>query len=310
MLGVDLWVKRDDLTGTELTGNKVRKLEFLLADAIGHGADTVITCGGEQSNHCRTTALAATSVGLHSVLLLRTDDPANPPVTSGNILLDKLAGAEIIWLSAAEYARRTEIFEQEATRLTQRGRRPYVISEGGSDAVGTWGYIECARELSADLSPLPEASTSIIYACGSGGTGAGLIIGARMSGLIDRRVRVVGVNVCNDQSYFVSLIGKICAAFEQQYHMGVEVSSSDIDILDGYVGLGYAKSRPEELALLRDLARRDALILDPVYTGKAFYGLVTELAADPRRFGDRIVFVHTGGIFGLFPATDQIIPLL
>jgi len=309
-LDVDLWVKRDDLTGTELSGNKVRKLEFLLADATAQGADTVITCGGEQSNHCRATALAATSIGLRSVLLLRTDDPANPPATSGNILLDRLAGAEIVWISASEYARRTEIFERETTRLIERGQRPYVISEGGSDAVGTWGYVECARELSSDLSTLSEAPTSILYACGSGGTGAGLILGARMSGLTDNGVRVVGVNVCNDRSYFVSAIGGICTAFEARYHVGVKVSPSDIDIVDGYVGRGYAKSSPEELALLRDVARRDALILDPVYTGKAFFGVVRELAADPRRFGDRIVFVHTGGIFGLFPAADQLSRLL
>ena len=121
-LGVDLWIKRDDLTGAELSGNKVRKLEFLLADVAAQGADTVITCGGEQSNHCRATALAATRLGLRSVLLLRTADPANPPATRGNILLDKLAGAEIVWISRAEYARRTEIFEREAAAL-RRGAR-------------------------------------------------------------------------------------------------------------------------------------------------------------------------------------------
>ena len=234
---------------------------------------------------------------LSSVLLLRTADPSDPPETTGNILLDKLAGAEIVWISAAEYARRTEIFEREVARLIGRGQHPYVIPEGGSNAIGAWGYVECARELSDDLSALPDAPTSIVYACGSGGTGAGLIVGARMSGLTDRGVRVTGVNVCNDRSYFVGAIGGICAEFERRYHAGIEVSQSNIDgMVDGYVGLGYAKSRPAELELVRDIARREALILDPVYTGKAFYGIVTELRADSRRFGDRIVFVHTGGM--------------
>ena len=135
-------------------------------------------------------------------------------------------------------------------------------------------------------------------------------MGARLFGLVEAGVRVAGVNVCDDRNYFVSTIGRICSDFEHRYHTGIEVSESDIDIVDGYVGLCYAQSRPEELMLVRDIARREALILDPVYTGKAFYGLVKELEADPHRFGDRIVFVHTGGIFGLFPAADQLDPLL
>ncbi len=298
-LGMELWVKRDDLTGAELSGNKVRKLEFLLADALAQGADTVITCGGEQSNHCRATALAATRVGLRSVLLLRTEDPSNPPADTGNILLGRLAGAEIVWISHAEYARRSEFFEREAARLRGEGRAPYVIAEGGSNAVGAWGYVAAAEELAADLAALPEKATTIIHACGSGGTSAGLVLGAR---LCDLGARLACVNVCDDQAYFTRTIDEICAAFRERYGVGDGASAADVDIIDGYVGRGYAKSRPEELAVLRDVARQEALILDPVYSGKAFYGLTRELAADPKRFGERVVFVHTGGIFGLLGA--------
>jgi D-cysteine desulfhydrase len=309
-LGVETWIKRDDLTGAELSGNKVRKLEFLMAEALALGADTVITCGGEQSNHCRATALAATRLGLRSRLLLRTEDPARPPATAGNILLDRLAGAEVRWVSRPEYARRAALFEEEAAALRAAGRTPYVIPEGGSNAMGSWGYVAAAAELAADLAALPPRPTTIVYACGSGGTGAGLILGAALLGLGARGIRVAGVNVCDDRAYFVRVIGQICRDFAARWSLPVRVSDDEIDIVDGWVGLGYARSQPAELEVLRDLARREAIILDPVYTGKAFYAVTRELARDPSRFGERLVFLHTGGIFGLFPAAAQLAPLV
>ena len=310
MLGVEMYLKRDDLTGIELSGNKIRKLEFLFADARAQGADTVITCGGEQSNHCRATALAATRLGMRSVLLLRTRDPANPPATAGNILLDRLAGAEIVWITLAEYARRGELLEREAARLRDQGRTPYIIPEGGSNAVGTWGYVSAAEELAADLAALPPKPTTVVYATGSGGTGAGLIAGGKLLGLADAGIHFAGINVCDSREYFVSTMHRICAEFDDRYDMNTNVTREDIDIIDGYVGRGYAKSRPAELEVLRDMARREAVILDPVYTGKAFYGLCCELERDPRRFGERVVFLHTGGIFGLFPIAAELAPLL
>jgi D-cysteine desulfhydrase len=309
-LGVEVWLKRDDLTGSELTGNKVRKLEFLLAEAVDGGADIVITCGGEQSNHARATALAAARIGLSAHLVLRTDDPARPPPATGNILLDRLCGASIRWISRPDWARRNAILDDEAATLRAAGRRPYVIPEGGSNALGAWGYIGCASELASDLAPLGDAPTTVVYACGSGGTGAGLILGARMSGFAERGIRVAGVNVCDDRDYFVAAIGRMCADAAARWPGLPVVGADEIAILDGHVGLGYAKSRPEELMTIRDLCRRDGVVLDPVYTGKAFHGLVTELAKNPHAFGSRIVFVHTGGIFGLFPAADQLAAVL
>ncbi|HTM20669.1 MAG TPA: D-cysteine desulfhydrase family protein [Kofleriaceae bacterium] len=306
-LGIEIYVKRDDLTGSELSGNKVRKLEFLMADARAQGADTVITCGGEQSNHCRATALAATRLGLGSRLLLRTADPAHPPATTGNILLDRLAGADIVWVTPDEYRQRDRLFEREAERLRADGRRPYVIPEGGSNAVGSWGYVVCAEELAADLAALPARPTTIVHACGSGGTAAGMILGSRLANL---GARVACVNVCDDRDYFFAVIDRIVREFTARYGLADGASAADIEIIDGYVGLGYAKSRPEELACMRDLARREALIVDPVYTGKAFYAITRELHRDPGRFGERVVFLHTGGIFGLFPIAEQLAPLL
>ena len=309
-LGVDLWLKRDDLTGLELSGNKVRKLEFLMADARRCGADVVITGGGEQSNHCRATAMAAARLGLGSVVLLRCADPDAPPPTAGNILLDRLAGAEIIWIDRETWARRNEAFEAQAERLRRAGKTPYVIPEGGSNAIGSWGYIRCAEELDRDLADLPARPTTIVYACGSGGTGAGLIAGGALLGWAERDLAIAGVNVCDDRDYFIDVIGNILSDLVAGHRLPEAVAAAPIDIIDGYVGAGYARSRPAELELLADVARTEAILLDPVYTGKAFFGLVRELERDPRRFGDRLIFVHTGGIFGLFPSAADLAPIL
>ena len=134
-------------------------------------------------------------------------------------------------------------------------------------------------------SPAPSSPVTVVYACGSGGTGAGLILGAKLLGLAERGIRIAGVNVCDDRAYFVKVISAICAESEARWQLGTNVTPDDIDIVDGHVGLGYAKSRPEELATIRDLCRSDGVVLDPVYTGKAFHGVLTELHADPRRFG-------------------------
>jgi len=304
-LGVEIFFKRDDLTGCELSGNKIRKLEFLLADARAKGADTVITCGGAQSNHCRATALAAVGAGLNSTLLLRTEDPINPPPLHGNILLNKLAGAELVWITPAEYKERHIRFEIEQERLSGLGKVVYIIPEGGSNQLGSWGYVKGMEEIANDLTALGAddfGETTVISATGSGGTTAGLLLGAKMLGL---DLRVTGVNVCDDEDYFVSVIGRICKGFIKDYSVDVAINSSDIDIVDGYVGKGYALSRQEELKAIYDLAKLEGVVLDPVYTGKAFYGMVSEIRKNRSAFGKRIVFVHTGGLFGLFPVADQ-----
>lgn len=299
-LGVEFRIKRDDMTGAELSGNKIRKLEFLIADAIESGCDTVITGGGKQSNHCRATALAAARMGLSSVVCLRVDEKSKPPASQGNILLNRLAGAEIVWIDHEDWSRQAEVYQAQAQRVRANGGTPYIIPEGGSNEIGTWGYIRCAEELAGQLASLPPARTTVVYACGSGGTGAGLILGAKLYDFAKLGVRVAGINVCDDAEYFQNRIAGICEKFAERYPGVATASHSDIQIIDGYVGAGYAKSQPEELACLRAMAKREAVILDPVYTGKAFYGITQELAKNPGCFGERVVFVHTGGIFGLF----------
>ena len=310
-LGVELYVKHDDHTGIALSGNKARKLEFVLAEALAQNADVVLTCGGAQSNHSRATAIAAAMLGLHCRLLLRTDDPAHPPRAEGNILLDRMAGAEILWITREEYRNRQEIFAREAEALRKQGRIPYIIPEGASNPLGSWGYIKAAEELAEDIARLPggaERPTTIIHATGSGGTAAGLILGVLMTGL---PARVVTFNVCDDAAHFVRVIGEIGEQLIDKYGLSINFDRQrDIHIVDGYVGRGYAISRPEELALLCDLARSEGIFLDPVYTGKAFYGMVRELERDPKCFGERIIFIHTGGIFSLFSKAGEIEPFL
>ena len=303
-LGVEFYIKQDDLTGAALSGNKIRKLEFLLADAQQQAANVVITCGGEQSNHCRATAIAAKTIGMDSILLLRTENPAAPPRTSGNIVLDRMVGSDIVWISHAQWAERNRLMEEQAERVRNRGQVPYIIGEGGSNAVGAWGYIKAAEELASDLAALTPVPTTIVHACGSGGTAAGLILGAQLLGFRQRDIQIACVNVCDDREYFTQVIGNICEAFIERYGCGDMTGLVDsLTIIDGYVGRGYAKSTEEELREMIRLARSDAVILDPVYTGKAYFGLTRELRIDPTRFGARIVFVHTGGIFGLFDAS-------
>lgn len=299
--GLPVYLKRDDHTGGELSGNKIRKLEYLLAEALARGATCVLTCGGEQSNHARATALAAARLGLGCTLLLRTTDPARPPAPTGNIALETLVGARLRWISYPQWRERDRLLAESAAELAARGEVPYIIPEGGSNALGTWGYVRALHELVAQLEALPRPAT-IVYACGSGGTGAGLVLGAKLLRLEERGLRVAGINVCDDRDYFVDKIGALCAEVSARWSLGVDVAAADIDIVDGHVGLGYAKSRPEELATIAAVCQREGVVLDPVYTGKAFHGMVTELARTPDRFGAAACFVHTGGLFGLLAA--------
>jgi D-cysteine desulfhydrase len=303
-MGLDLLYKRDDLTGLELSGNKARKLEYLLAEAEAEGADTLITCGGVQSNHCRATAFAAAKRGLGSVILLRVADPARPPAPEANVLLDRLAGAEIRWISHEDYQRRAEVLASVAAELRALGRRPYLIPEGGSSPLGSLGYVLAAAELWAQLpAAWREEPITLAYAAGSGGTGAGLELGVRLLGWAG--ARPLGFAVCNDAAYFRQAIARICAEARRRWPSLPEVPAGEIVIDDGFIGPGYAQTTAEGLELIRRAAREDGVLLDPVYTGKAMLGLAGRARglASPR-----VVFLHTGGAFGIFPYAQAFRP--
>jgi D-cysteine desulfhydrase len=298
--GLDLLYKRDDLTGLELSGNKARKLELLVAEAEARGADTLVTCGGIQSNHCRATAFAAAKRGLSSVVLLRVPDPGSPPQPEANSFLDRLAGAEVRFVSHEEYRRRNEVMAAVASELAAAGRRPYVIPEGGSNATGSLGYVAAMAELRAQLPPAwQRGPLTIAYAIGSGGTGAGIELGLRLLGW--REAVAVGFAVCNDAGYFREAIAAICAEARRRWPVLPEVTAAEVRVDDGFVGPGYAVPTAEGLALIRRAATEDGVLLDPVYTGKAMLGVVSRARETAGLPSPRVVFIHSGGAFGLFP---------
>jgi D-cysteine desulfhydrase len=293
--GHRLWVKRDDLTGCTLSGNKVRKLEFITAYAIDNGYDTLITCGGLQSNHCRATAFAGAQLGLAVHLLLRGDAPEQP---DGNLLLDHLAGATVSCYPKRQYVAEIDaLFQHWQQYYASQGRRALAIPTGGSDGIGAWGYIAACEELAADFGANRIEQAHIVTASGSGGTQAGLTLGVALHRLA---ATVWGVAVCDDEQYFLDKVAADALDWGRRYPQApaVEVQPR---VIDGYVGQGYGIADATVFNLIADLAALEGLVLDPVYTGKAFSGMLAEIAAGRFEGTRDIVFVHTGGIFGLFP---------
>ncbi|MEE4144415.1 MAG: D-cysteine desulfhydrase family protein [Halieaceae bacterium] len=296
--GHRLWVKRDDLTGCTLSGNKVRKLEFIAAHAIDHGYDTLITCGGLQSNHCRATAFAGAQLGLSVHLLLRGEAPA---ASEGNLLLDRLAGATINCYPKQQYvAEIDQLFSHWQRHYEGLGRKALLVPTGGSDGIGAWGYIAACRELGADFAAHGIERAHIVTASGSGGTQAGLTLGAALYQL---PATVWGINVCDDEQYFLDKVAADAADWRRRYP-GVPEVEVHPRVIDGHVGRGYGIAEEPVFRLIAELAALEGLVLDPVYTGKAFAGMLAELAQGRFEGGRDIVFVHTGGIFGLFPQRD------
>jgi D-cysteine desulfhydrase len=292
--GPQLLVKRDDLTGTPLSGNKVRKLEFFAKAAINSGCDTLITCGGIQSNHARATAIVAAKLGLSSYLVLRGDAGDSP---DANLLLDRLVGAEVKFVTREQYFQVDSIMQQTASNLARAVHKAYIIPEGGSNALGCMGYMKAVKEIKQELETSKQSVDYIITPVGSGGTMAGLILGAKLFGLDSR---VIGINVSSTAKHHCKRILAITTETIDQFGLELDIDPQEIEIIDGYVGLGYARSRPEEIDLLRLVAQTEGLILDPVYTGKTMYGLASEINKGRFKPGQTILFIHSGGIFGLF----------
>lgn len=301
-LGVDLWIKRDDATGGAEAGNKVRKLELLLGDALGSGADTVVTCGGLQSNHARATALACASLGLGCVLLLRVAEPDRTPLPrDGNVLLDRLAGAQIRLVSHAQYARRAEVMKDVAQELRASGKRPYVVPEGGSNGLGSLGYVDGMGEVRAQLDaghPCGRASFDVVvHACGSGGTAAGVALGAAHH-RVAQSVRAMAV--CDSAAYFDAVIARIVdEARALDPSLG---PPAPVVVDDASKGPAYAVSTREQRATIVRVARTAGLALDPAYTGKAMHGLRLAIDRGDVAPGARVLFLHTGGLPGLLAA--------
>lgn len=295
-LGLELWVKRDDLTGTDLTGNKVRKLGFLAAEALERGCDTLVTCGAVGSNHARATAIVAARLGLRSHLLLRGEDQ-DPP--AGNLLLDRFVGADVTFFAPSEWPRRDLKMGALAETLRRQGRKPYVIPEGGSNALGSMGYVLAVKELLDQASDVGLAVGHVVHATGSAGTTAGLALGCAVWGRPD--IDVAGVAVCDDRATFDRRVAEILDQAVGLWIVSPEVRErARWRIVEGHQGMGYAQTTPAEMDALARVARREGLLLDPVYTGKAYLGLEAEARAGRLGGPGATVFLHTGGLFGLF----------
>lgn len=309
-LNCNIWIKRDDLTDSAISGNKIRKLEFTLARAKAMGAKVLITCGGVQSNHCRATAILGAKLGFKVHLILRGEEPKK---TTGNLFLDRLSGAEISYFSPRYYNARLDFIISEISEEYQGKRvKPYFIPTGASDATGVWGYVAAAEEISRQKpvgfgyleSDNEEQSIKfdhIVSATGSGGTQAGLTLGANQ---YMPNAQVTGIAVCDDEAYFQAKVRDDIQKWAELYEQDVDIEGLNISVSDRYIGPGYAKATSEVFECIELLTRREGIVLDPVYTGKAFFGMLSEIEAG-RLEGENILFVHTGGIFGLLAQIDD-----
>ena len=303
-LGVELWVKRDDLTGFAESGNKVRKLEFLVREALDQGADTLVTVGSLQSNCARATAAVAARLGLRCLLALRGEPPGT---YDGNLLLDRLLGAEAVYVPSEEADRPDELFARLTDRVRQAGGRPYVIPESGSNELGALGYAAAVEEIQAQVRAGAPAFDAVVIAAWSGGSLAGLALGRALYGL---SAEVWGVPIAFEAERIREAVSATIEKAAARFGLDVAPDRAAVHLLDGYQGFGRAQARPEELAIIGEVARESGLLLDPVYTAKAFLGLADQLQRDPHRFGRRVLFLHTGGAFGLFPFREPLSRLL
>lgn len=307
--GKNIYVKRDDQTGSEWSGNKIRKLEFAVQEALEQGCNLLITCGGIQSNHCRATVAVAAHLGLKAAVLLRISE--EPPV-EGNYFLDRLMGADVRFCTRDEYRdHRGDIMQEMADGYAAQGYKPYIIPEGASFGVGVLGYYFAMKEIVAQEKEMGVRFDTVLVATGSGGTLAGLQLANLIHGC---GKRVIGVCVCDDAAYFQDIAARISRdalpylvaqgeiSEQEASRWAASLKPGDFEFFEEYVGIGYALSRPEELEHIRRMARLEGTVFDPVYTGKATYGMVNELKEGGRlRASENILFIHTGGLYGLFP---------
>ena len=285
--GPRLWVKRDDLTGLALGGNKTRKLEFLLAEAQANGARTLITAGAIQSNHCRQTAAVAARFGLECILVLAG---APPESTSGNLLIDRLLGAEIVW---CETDKRDEVLKQTFNDAWASGRRPYLIPYGGSNATGAVAYAFAMDELlGQNIEP-----DWIVFPSSSGGTQSGLILGARRSGF---RGQILGISVDQAAKVLAANVAELATETSEKFGQKIHFKPGEILVNSDYLGGGYGVMGMAEQEAILLFARYEGLLLDPVYTGRAAAGLIDLIRKGFFKARDTVLFWHTGGVPALF----------
>ena len=290
-LGRSIYIKRDDMTGVSTGGNKVRKLEYLLYDAKEKGADYVLTTGGAQSNHAMLTAACCNKIGIKAILVLKQRGVQG---RVGNLLINELLGADVRFVDTDSYDDVYKEMDRIADELRAAGHNPYLVPVGGSVPLGTVGYVDCAREIFAEALEQDIKIDRIVSTAGSGGTLAGLVLGAMLYG---DGCKVTGVAVCDDP--FEEITAELVNGAAEILGADVHVEPTDIDILR-YYGAGYAKPSKEGLEAITLMAQQEGLILDPVYTGKAFAGLMHLIRTGKISENETVLFLHSGGTASLF----------
>ena len=290
--GPRILVKRDDQTGLAFGGNKTRKLEFLVAEAQKQEADTLITAGAVQSNHCRQTAAAAARFGFDCVLVLSGERPSR---ISGNLLLDRVLGAQVVWARPEE---RDEILQKTFQEVEEAGRRPYLIPYGGSNAVGAAAYAYAVQELLGQ-GVRPD---SIVFPSSSGGTQAGLVAGASLFGFGGQ---VLGISVDQPAEVLKQRIANLASEVAEILGESITFSPEEILVNDDFIGAGYGVMGEAEMESIQLFAKLEGLFLDPVYTGRAAAGLLSLVQTGSFRSKQTVLFWHTGGTPALFAEKYQ-----
>lgn len=298
--GPRIFMKRDDNTGLALGGNKTRKLEFILADALAQGADTIITAGAAQSNHCRQTAAACASLGLKCHLVLGGMEPEH---FNGNLLLDKIFGCNIHW---AGKNRKGEDIPQLVEQLKNEGKKTYVVPYGGSNELGAIAFIEALTELEYQRQSINASFTHIVFASSSGGTHAGLMLGNK---ILQSSYQIVGINIDKGETdsvpfdqYIVSLANSTAKLMGEKH----QFSDADLILNSDYVGEGYGIIGALENEAISLTAQTEGILLDPVYTGKAMGGVIDMIRTGKIKKTDCVLFWHTGGAPALFAYSDSL----
>ncbi len=298
--GPQLFIKRDDLTGLALGGNKTRKLEYLVGAAVAREADTLITAGAIQSNHCRQTAAAAAKMGMTCHLVLGGSAPS---AANGNLLLDGLLGATIHW--AGEH-RKGEDIPRIAEELRAAGRRPFIVPYGGSNEIGALGFVEGLRELQEQAAAMHAAFDHIVFASSSGGTHAGLMIGRE---LLKMRCRLTGIAIDKvgsaDKSFRQQII-ELANSTGQMLRLDHYFSEADLHLNEDFTGAGYAEIGEAEREAISLCARREGILVDPVYTGRALAGMIGLIRNGTFKKHEKVLFWHTGGSPALFAYADAL----
>ncbi len=302
--GPRIYIKRDDLLGLAGGGNKTRKLEFLVAEAIDEGVDTLITCGALQSNHCRLTLAAAVKEGLKCRLILEEREPGSFDADAGgNVFLFRLLGAEKIRVVPSG-SDMTAVMQEEAHQLAREGRRAYIIPTGGSNPVGAMGYVACAEEILAQTFDMGLRIDHVLCASGSTGTHAGLVTGFYGN---SSRIRVIGINVIRTKEEQEPLVHDLARRTAERLGVPSDIPRDAVCCFGEYVGPGYSLPTPEMANAVKMLARTEGILLDPVYTGKAMAGLIDLVRKGFFNSDETLLFLHTGGSPALYVYMSDIL---